>query len=329
LSRANHSSRAFTIAFAIIAATLLVVLHARAQTYPDRTIKLVVPYPPGGPSDTTARVSIQNIAAHLGQNMIIENEAGAGGRIGTRAVARATADGYTLLFGGSNENAITPALYKKLDYDPVKDFVAVAPVATDSNAVVVNPSVPVQSLAELVQYAKDHPGKLSSGATLGISPHLLLEFIRERSGIDVVFVPYKGAAPGLADTLGGQIQIYASNKSVLLPLIKSGRLRGLAVTSAERWPELPDVPTLRESGFDGFPTAVWYGLMAPAATPPAVIAKLNAATTAAVNAAETKSAVAKIGLQSRTLSAAEFGDLLGKEVQLWDAVARAAHVSLD
>lgn len=295
----------------------------------ERTVKLVVSYPPGGPSDTTARVSIQNIAAGLGQNMIIENQAGAGGRIGTRAVARAAPDGYTLLFGGSNENAITPALYKKLDYDPVHDFVPVAPVATDSNALVVHPSVPANTLAELIQYAKDHPGKLSSGATIGISPHLLLEFIRARSGADIVFVPYKGAAPGLVDALAGQVQVYASNKSVLLPLIKSGKLRGLAVASAERWPELPEVPTLRESGFDGYPTAVWYGLMAPAATPPAVITKLNAAVTASVNAAQTRAAIAKLGLQSRTLTAPEFGALLGTEVRLWEAVARAAGVQLD
>ncbi len=277
----------FAIALALFAAMSAAAAPVRAQSFPDRTVKLVVPYPPGGPSDATARVSTQSIAPALGQSMVIENEAGAGGRIGTRAVARAAADGYTLLFGGSNENAITPALYKNLDYDAVKDFVPVAPVATDSNAVVVNPSVPANTLADLIQYAKDHPGKLSSGATIGISPHLPLEFIRARSGIDIVFVPYKGAAPGMADVLGGQIQVYASNKSVLLPLIKSGKLRGLAVASAERWPELPEVPTLRESGFDGYPPEVWYGLMAPAATPPDVIAKLNAATTAAVHTAET------------------------------------------
>jgi tripartite-type tricarboxylate transporter receptor subunit TctC len=321
-------NRYFLIVLALFAA-MSGAAPARAQSFPDRTVKLVVPYPPGGPSDTTARVSTQSIAASLGQSMIIENEAGAGGRIGTRAVARAPADGYTLLFGGSNENAITPALYKNLDYDPVKDFAAVAPVATDSNAVVVNPSVPANTLAELIQYAKDHPGKLSSGATVGISPHLLLEFIRARSGIDIVFVPYKGAAPGMADVLGGQIQVYASNKSVLLPLIKSGKLRGLAAASAERWPELPEVPTLQESGFDGYPPEVWYGLMAPAATPPAVIAKLNAAATAAVNTAATQNAIAKLGLRSRTLTAPEFGTLLGQEVTLWEAVARKAGVRLD
>ena len=321
-------SRLFAIAFVLLAA-IVSTAPARAQAFPDRTVKLIVPYPPGGPSDTTARVSTQNMAAKLGQNFIIENEAGAGGRIGTRAVARAAPDGYTLLFGGSNENAITPALYKKLDYDAVKDLVPVAPVATDSQIMVVNPTLPVHTLAELVAYAKEHPGKLSSGATVGISPHLLLEFFRARSGTDIVFVPYKGAAPGMADALAGQIQVYASNKSVLLPLIQAGKLRGLAVATAERWPELPDVPTLRESGYDGYPTAVWYGLMAPAATPPAIIAKINAAVTAAVNTPEAQNAIAKLGLESHTMSAPEFAALLGKEVALWEAVARAAGVQLD
>jgi tripartite-type tricarboxylate transporter receptor subunit TctC len=321
-------NRFLAILIFVIAASLTAAA-AHAQTFPDRPVRLVVAYPPGGPSDTMARVTTQNIAASLGQSLIIENEPGAGGRIGTRAVARAKPDGYTLLFGGSNENAISPALYKKLDYDAVNDFVPVAPVAIDTNALVVNPAVPANTLAELVQYAKDHPGKLSSGATVGISPHLLLEFFRARTGVDIVFVPYKGAAPGMADALGGQIQVYASNKSVLLPLIKSGRLRGLAVASAERWPELPDVPTMRESGYDGFPTAVWYGLMAPAATPPDVIAKLNAAATATVNAPETQNAIAKLGLQSRTLTAPEFGAVLTHEVQLWDSVVREAGVHLE
>src|SRR5580698_3376012 len=163
-------NRFLAILIFVIAASLTAAA-AHAQTFPDRPVRLVVAYPPGGPSDTMARVTTQNIAASLGQSLIIENEPGAGGRIGTRAVARAKPDGYTLLFGGSNENAISPALYKKLDYDAVNDFVPVAPVAIDTNALVVNPAVPANTLAELVQYAKDHPGKLSSGATVGISPH--------------------------------------------------------------------------------------------------------------------------------------------------------------
>ncbi len=319
----------FAIVFAIFATGTVAAVPVRAQNFPDHPVKIVVPYPPGGPSDTVMRVSTHNMTAGLGQSVIIEDEPGAGGRVGGRAVARSFPDGYTLLSGGSNENAITPALYKNLDYDPVKDFVPVAAVATDSNGLVVNPSLPVHTVAELVQYAKDHPGKLTSGSTIGISPHLLLEFFRARTATDMVFVPYKGAAPALADVMGGQIQVHASAKSVLLPLIKAGKLRALAVTSAERWPELPDVPTLRESGLDGFPTTLWFALMAPAATPRDVVAKLNTAVNAGVRTAETQAAIAKLGLQPRSLSAQEFAAVLGKEVPLWDAVAREANVHLE
>jgi len=322
-------TRPLPVALVVLAATIAAATVSHAQNFPDRPIKIVVPYPPGGPSDTVIRVSTHNLAGNLAQTVIVENEPGAGGRVGGRAVARSAPDGYTLLSGGTNENAITPALYKNIDYDPVRDFVPVAAVATDSNALVVNPSVPATTIAELVSYAKNNPGKLTSGSTLGIAPHVLLEFLRARTATDIVFVPYKGAAPAMADVLANQIQLYASAKSVLLPQIKSGKLRALAVTSAERWPELPEVPTLRESGFDGFPTALWFGLMAPAATPPDVIMKLNKAINAGVRTAETQSAIAKLGLQPQTLSAQEFSAVLGKEVPLWEKVAREAKISLE
>jgi tripartite-type tricarboxylate transporter receptor subunit TctC len=315
------------IAFCVVAA--IASLPVRAQDFPDHPIKIIVPYPPGGPSDTTMRVSTHNLAANLGQTVIIENVPGAGGRVGGRDVARAAPDGYTLLSGGSNENAITPALYKNLDYDPVKDFVPVAALATDSNVVVVNPAVPVNSLAELISYAKGNPGKLTSGSAAGIAPHLLLEYLRAHTGTDIVFVPYKGAAPAIADVLGNQIQLHASAKSVLLPLIKAGKLRPLMVTSAERWPELPDVPTLRELGFTNYPTTLWFVVMAPAATPPGVITKLNAAVDAGLRMPETQDAIAKLGLQPQALSAAEIAAIMAKEVPLWKAVADEAGVHLE
>jgi tripartite-type tricarboxylate transporter receptor subunit TctC len=315
------------VAGALISAAA--VPAGNAQTFPDRVVKIVVPYPPGGPGDTTTRVATHNLAAALGQSVIIENEPGAGSRLGGRIVARAQPDGYTLLSGGTNENAIVPALYSNIDYDPVKDFVPVAAMATDSNAVVVNPGLPVRSLAELVDYAKAHPGKLTSGSALGIAPHLLLEFLRARSSTDIVFVPYKGAAPAIADVLANQIQLYASAKSVLLPLIKAGQLRPLAVTSAERWPELPDVPTLEETGYGGFPSALWFGLMAPAGTPTDVVAKLNSAVNAALRTPETQTAIAKLGLEPRVLSPSEFTAIMSKEIPRWQAVARAANLHLE
>ena len=229
------------------------VTLAYAETFPSRTVKIIVAYPPGGPTDTIGRVATQGLGETLGQSVIIENVSGAGGRVGGRDVARATPDGYTLLLGGSNDNAITPLIYSNLDYSPAKDLTAVAALAEDSNAIVVNPAVPAHTLAELASYAKANPGKLTAGSTVGIAPHILLAYFLAKSGADIVFVPYKGAAPAMADVLGNQIQVFASAKSVLLPLAQAGKLRILAVTSAQRWPELPDVPTMRESGYDAFP----------------------------------------------------------------------------
>jgi tripartite-type tricarboxylate transporter receptor subunit TctC len=317
-----------------LAIVLAVVVAAwaapvRAQTFPDRPIRIVSGYPPGGPSDTAARLGALGLDSELKQSVIVENITGAGGRIGARTVARATPDGYTLALGGTNDNAVTPALYKNLDYDPINDLVPVAPVATDPQVMVINPAVPVQTLAELVQYAKDHPGKLSSGAAVGIAPHLLLEYFRVRTGADIVFVPYKGAAPAIADLLGNQIQINVTTKAVLLPHILAGRLRALAVTTDERWPELPDVPTFRESGFDGYPDMLWFGLFAPKGTPSDVIAKINAAETARLKSPAVQQAIAKLGLQSRALSPQQFAAVMRDQVQLWEKVARESGVRLD
>ena len=222
-------NQSIVIALVVVAAAM--AAPVRAQTFPDRPIRIVSGYPPGGPSDTAARLGALGLDDELKQSVIVENITGAGGRIGARTVARATPDGYTLALGGTNDNAVTPALYKNLDYDPVNDLVPVAPVATDPQVMVINPAVPVHTLAELVQYAKDHPGKLSSGAAVGIAPHLLLEYFRVRTGADIVFVPYKGAAPAIAELLGNQIQINVTTKAVLLPHILAGRLRALAVTT--------------------------------------------------------------------------------------------------
>jgi tripartite-type tricarboxylate transporter receptor subunit TctC len=317
------------LAIISVASALCAAAPLQAQTFPDRPVKVVVAYPPGGPTDTIARIATQGIVEQLGQNMFIENIAGAGGRIGARDVARAAPDGYTLLLGGSNDNTIAPVIYKNLDYDPIKDFVPVSAVATDSNAIVVNPEVPVQTLAELASYTKANPGKLTSGATLGIAPHLMLEFIRVRTGADMVFVPYKGAAPAIADVLGNHIQVNASAKSVLLPLIKDGKLRALAVSSAERWPELPDVPTLRESGLDGFPTAVWFVLMAPAGTPPAVVNKLNEAVNLHILTKPIREGIRKIGLEPHVLAQDVLAKVIADETQLWQAVARETGVHLE
>jgi tripartite-type tricarboxylate transporter receptor subunit TctC len=316
------------IALAVFAAGAAALAPARAQNYPDRPVKIIVPYPPGGPADTVARVTTQGLGAPLGGTVVIENMAGAGGRLATKEVGRAAPDGYTLLLGSSNEYAITPALYK-LDYDPVKELTPVVSLVTDSVAIVVNPSVPVHSLKELVSYAKDHPGKLTSGSTLGIVTHLALMYFRVHMGADMLFVPYKGAAPALADAMGNQIQVTCSAKSVLLPLIKAGKLRALAVSSAERWPELPDVQTFAESGLDGFPPLVLFGLLAPSGTPPAVLAKLNAAENVRLKSADIQAAIAKLGMNPSVMGEQDFAKALRDQVGLWKAVVNEAGVHLE
>src|SRR5258707_8812743 len=216
---------------------------ADAQTFPDRLIKIVVPYPPGGPADVAARLVTQPLSTKLGQSVIIENQPGGGGRTGAKFVAHASADGYTLLLGGTNPNAIA-SLYRTLDLEPIKDFAGFGLIELNYNALVVNPAGPAKTRQELVQYAKANPGKLASGATVGIGPHVCLELFRVRTASSIVFIPYKGAAPAVADLLGGQIQIGMTSKAVLLPLIKEGRLRALAVTHDVPSPQLPDVPTM-------------------------------------------------------------------------------------
>jgi tripartite-type tricarboxylate transporter receptor subunit TctC len=317
--------KSIAVAFAFIAAG---IAGASAQNYPDRSIKVVVPYPAGGPTDTIARTVTQGLTATLGQTVVIENQSGAGGRIAMKQVANAAPDGYTLFMGGTNNNAITPAVYKDLDIDGVKDFAPAATVAIDLLGLVVHPSVPVKTLAELAAYAKANPGKLTSGGGVGISPHFLLEFVRVKSGANIVFVPYKGAAPALTDAIAGQIQMHATAKSVILPQIQAGKLRALAVQGTKRWPELPDVPTLTEAGFDGFPPALWYGFLAPAKTPPAVIARLNVAVNQQVKTPEVQAAFAKLGIETRSLTPQEFGEVLVKERDLWAALAQQTGIKL-
>lgn len=318
------------IFLAVLATVSLVAAdHAKAQSFPNKLIKIVVPYPPGGPSDVAARLIAQPMAANLGQSVIIENLPGAGGRTGAKAVAQANPDGYTLLLGGTNPNAIAPSIYNNLTFEPIKDFIAVGVIGVDSNALVVNPTVPVNTIRELIEFSKSNPGKLSSGATLGIGPHVTLELLRARTGSSMAFIPYRGAAPAIVDLLGNQIQIGMTSKAVLLPLIKEGRLKALAVTSDTRWPELPDVPTMRESGFDGVPAYLWIGLLAPVHTPTAVVEKLNAAMIEGMKTPDVLASIAKLGLEARALTPQEFTARMADEARLWEAAVKESGVRLD
>jgi tripartite-type tricarboxylate transporter receptor subunit TctC len=302
---------------------------ADAQTFPSHVIRIVVPFPAGGPTDLLARQVAQRLTGALGQSVIVENEPGAGGRTGTQAVARAPADGYTLLLGGTNSNAMIGALYKELKFDPIADFVAVAAIAIDSNALVVNPALPVASIAELTAYARANPGKLVAGSAVGIFPHFALEVLRVRAGLDMIFVPYKGAAPAITDLLGGQIKLSAAAKSVLLPHIRAGKMRALAVTSTTRWSELPDVPTMRESGFAGYPSDIWFGLLAPATTPPAIVAKLNAAINQGLQSSELRESFAKLGLEPKIGTPSDFSAAIAEDARQWDSIVKETGITLE
>jgi len=305
-------------------------LHpAAAQSYPDKPIKMIVPFPPGGPIDTMGRLVAQNLSAALGQQVVIDNRPGAGSTIGTRAAATADPDGYTLLFGSSGSLAVAPALYASFDVDPRKAFAPVASVALLPHVLVTAPSLPVRTVAELVAYAKVNSGKLNYGAGLGTPPHLLSTLFKVRAGIDIVYVPYKGSAASITDLLGGQTHLTIDGLTGLYPLIRDDRVRALAVARPTRWPALPDVPTLKESGFPDFVIDAWTGVVAPAGTPPAVIAKLNAAINEGLDSAETKANLEKFSAIAKPGSPAEFSTFLADEMTKWAEIVRLAGARMD
>jgi tripartite-type tricarboxylate transporter receptor subunit TctC len=252
--------------------------------YPDRIIKIIVPFAPGGGTDVVARTLAQEMAKDLGVSVIIENKSGAGTIIGTQSVATSEADGYTLLMG-TFANAVNPSLYAKLPYDQQRDFAPVALVARSFNIVVVNPASPIKSIADLIATAKAEPDKLSYGTYgTGTSAHLTGELFKHMAGVNLTTVPYKGAAPAITDLIGGQIQVMFTTVASAAPLIEGGQLRALAATSAERSPAFPGLPTVSEAGVPGYDAEAWYGLFVPAKTPPEVIDRLNKAAAAAVKA---------------------------------------------
>ena len=298
---------------------------ARAQSYPDRPIKLVVPFPAGGATDTTARLVAQRLQAALGQPVVIENQGGAGGTIGSRQVARAAPDGYTLLMGSIGTFGSQPLLYR-LDYDPHKAFAPVATLVVDTLVLVAGPSLRVKTIEELVQYAKANPGKLNYGNAIGIGPHLVAELFKIRSGTSIIHIPYRGGGPMIADLVAGQIDMTVNGKSVLLPHIRAGRLRALAVSGAERSPELPEVPTLVEAGYLDAPYDAMFGIVTPTGTPAAVIDKLNVAINEGLRSQEMRASFAQLGIEPMVTTPQEFAALIAQEVPKWAEVVRITGV---
>ena len=310
---------------AVLASVLSAGTSAHAQSYPNRTIKLVVPFPAGGATDNAARLVAQRLQGSLGQSVIIENQGGAGGTIGTRQAAGAAPDGYTLLMASIGTFGSMPLLYK-LDFDPQRAFAPVATAVIDKSALVVRPSLPVKTIGELVAYAKAHPGQLTYGSAIGIGPHFIVELFKIRSGTDIVHIPYRGGAPMVADLVAGQIDMTVNGKSVLLPQIQAGKLRALAVAAGERWSELPDVPTLVETGYMDTPYDTVFGVVVPAGTPAAVIAKLNATINDGLRMPQVRELLAKIGIEPLITTPQEFADIIAREVPKWAAIVKATGV---
>jgi tripartite-type tricarboxylate transporter receptor subunit TctC len=308
----------------LIALALSAAASAQAQDYPIRPVKVIVPTPPGGPVDVVGRIAANYLQGALGQAFVVENRSGAGNTIGSKDAAEAAPDGYTLLFSAASGLIIAPLLHPDAGYDPLKSFAPIALVGASSSILVVNPAVPVHSVAELVAYAKANPGKVNfSSGGIGVLPHLIGELFKSRAGIDIVHVPYKGGGPSITDLMAGNVQMTFEATSVLLPLIQAGKLRPLAVTTEKRIPQLPDVPTMIESGYPGFVTVAWTGLLAPAHTPQPIIAKLNAAINAGLKTPEFEGALAKITVDPLGGTPQQFTDTMKTELARWTPLVKS------
>ncbi len=312
----------------IVAASIAMTGVAQSQTYPVKPIKLIVPFPAGGATDTTARLVAQRLQLGLGQSVIIENQGGAGGSIAAKQVALAQPDGYTLMIGSLSTFGTHPVLYK-LDYDPMKAFAPVASAVVDKLVMVAGPSLPVKTVQELVAHAKANPGKLNYGNAIGIGPHFTVEMFKIKSGTDIVHIPYRGGAPMIADLIAGQIHMTINGKSVLLPHIQGGKVRALAVTSGRRWADLSDVPTMLELGYMDKPYDTLFGVVAPAGTPAAIVARLNATINEGLRSAETRAALDKLGIEPLVSSPAEFAAMIAEEAPKWAEAVRLTGIKVE
>lgn len=311
-----------------------VLLHCVGQTgaqnFPEKQIRIIVPFGPGGPTDVAARLVAQSLQSAFGQSAIVENRPGAGGAIGARAAATAEPDGHTLLLGSSATLAIVPAVLKNPGFDPVKNFTPVAKISDSCEVLIVHPSFAANSVEELVQEAKSKPGKLNyASAGPGNQTHLVAEMFKAGKGIDLVHVPYKSGAEMVTAVLGEQVHMAFVDISVLLPLIREGKLKALAVTSANRNKTLPQVPTLIESGLKDFVVTFWTGVVAPAGTPSAIVDRLNTAINTNLRSPESQAIVSNLGGETDTGPPSHFQNFLQEEVKRWNSVARSVGVSVD
>jgi len=314
---------------ALAALGLAASVAAQAQAYPGKAVKLVVPYPPGGPTDIVARVIGQKLSEQTGQQFIVENRAGAGGNIGAEAVARAPADGYTLLIA-TTAHAINMSLFKKLGYDTLKDFSPVSLLTYGPLVIVAHPSLPAQNVRELIALAKAKPGAINFASSgNGQSTHLSGELFNAMAGVKMTHIPYKGSAPALTDVMGGQASLMFDTMLSAMPFVKSGKLKALAVTSAVRSPAAPELPTVAESGLPGYETFAWNGVLVPAGTPKDVIAKLSAELKRAMEVPEVKEKFSGQGFAAAWNTPEAFNAFLLAEVDKWSAVVKTSGTTVD
>ena len=319
-------------ATAIICSALGLIQPVQAQpaVYPSKPIRLVVPFTPGGSTDILARAIGQELTRAWGQSVVVDNVPGAGGAIGADKVAKAPADGYTLLMGHIGTLAVNPSLYPKLPYNPVKDFDPVAWVARVPNVLVVNPAVPVKTLKDLVALAKARPGQLNYGSGgPGSAANRATEYFKLQTGTSLLHSPYRGTAPAVTDLMGGQIQLLFTGAPAVIGQLKNGQLRALAVSSPQRLDALPDVPTVAESGYPGFEADQWYGVVAPSGTPDAIIRRLNEQINLALKSAELKNRLAAEGAVATPGTPEAFGKLIVTEIARWKPVISSCRVKAD
>ena len=313
----------------VVAGWILAAGVASAQGYPAQPIRLIVPWPPGGGVDTSARIIAQPFAKRLGQSIVIDNKPGAAGNIGTEQAARAKADGYTLLMGSVSPNAINPHLYARLGFDPVKDFAPVALVASVPNVLVVQPSAPFGSVQDIIAAAKANPGKLNYGSGgVGSSQHLATEMFKRATGVDIVHVPYKGTAPAELGLMTGDVTLLLDT-TACLPFIAAGKMKALAVASKVRNPALPNVPTLDELGISGVYAGAWYGVMAPAGTPREIVERLNRDLNAVLAAPEMKKRMIEFGAEIGGGSTESFGQFMASELKRYAEVVKLSGAKVE
>lgn len=319
------------LASALLAATALLPLGAQAQTgnYPERAITMIVPFPPGGPTDLVARVLSKQLSDQIGQSVVVENRGGANGTIGMQAAANAKPDGYTILYNTSSIS-LSPNLYSKLSFDPEKDFAPISSTAVVPMVLLVHPSVPADNIKEFIDYAQEHPGELSyASAGNGNVTHLTAFLFTQSANVDAVHIPYRGSAPGMTDLVGGQVHYMTNTLNDSLPFVREGRVKALAITSAERSELLPEVPTLSESVMPGYESGAWQGVVAPAGTPDAIINRLNEEIRTALKSDLVREQLAKQGAQILGSSPADYRQYISDEIVRWGEVIRAAGVNLD